>query len=225
MALQPYYRWRHSGWFWLLTDQKFQLACLKRVSKVRQGYVTTRVATKNWRVLGRLLLRVSQVAAFNAAAPERQALPIWGRMFLLGAIGSGLTLASAALVLVPVENFEQQAWVFGLIERGDAFGQRRLCRQYSCVPVVHLALFVAARSLSALGRRCAVAQLGLARTDSDARLAGGRLAGRSAHSARAGTALQNQALIESLQQAQIRAIGSISSLRVRSSSVVVPSAI
>jgi diguanylate cyclase (GGDEF)-like protein/PAS domain S-box-containing protein len=60
-------------------------------------------------------LRVSQVAAFTAASPERQAQPIWGRMFLLGAIGSGLTLASAALALVPVENFEQQAWVFGLI--------------------------------------------------------------------------------------------------------------
>jgi len=60
-------------------------------------------------------LRVIQVAAFRAATPERRADPVWGRMFLLGAAVSGLTLASAALVLVPVENFQQQAWVFGLI--------------------------------------------------------------------------------------------------------------
>lgn len=60
-------------------------------------------------------LRVYQVAAFRAATPERRALPVWGQMFLLGAGASGLTLASAALVLVPVENFQQQAWVFGLI--------------------------------------------------------------------------------------------------------------
>ncbi len=60
-------------------------------------------------------LRVIQVAAFRAASPERRADPVWGRMFLLGAAVSGLTLASAALVLVPVENFQQQAWVFGLI--------------------------------------------------------------------------------------------------------------
>ena len=60
-------------------------------------------------------IRVFQVAAFHAASPERRALPIWGRMFLLGAMGSGLTLASAAMAMAPVENFEQQAWVFGLI--------------------------------------------------------------------------------------------------------------
>jgi diguanylate cyclase (GGDEF)-like protein/PAS domain S-box-containing protein len=60
-------------------------------------------------------LRVIQAAAFRSASPERQAQPVWGRMFLLGAGASGLTLASAALVLVPVENFQQQAWVFGLI--------------------------------------------------------------------------------------------------------------
>lgn len=60
-------------------------------------------------------LRVIQVAAFRSATPERRADPVWGRMFLLGAAVSGLTLASAALVLVPVENFQQQAWVFGLI--------------------------------------------------------------------------------------------------------------
>jgi diguanylate cyclase (GGDEF)-like protein len=60
-------------------------------------------------------LRVLQVAAFRAASPERQAQPIWTRMFLAGACVSGLTLSSAALVLVPVESFIQQAWVFGLI--------------------------------------------------------------------------------------------------------------
>ncbi len=60
-------------------------------------------------------LRITQVAAFEAASRERQAQPVWRRMFLMGACVSGLTLAAAAVVLVPVENFEQQAWVFGLI--------------------------------------------------------------------------------------------------------------
>ncbi len=60
-------------------------------------------------------LRIIQVAAFEAASRERQAQPVWRRMFLMGACVSGLTLAAAAVVLVPVENFEQQAWVFGLI--------------------------------------------------------------------------------------------------------------
>ncbi|MET0950101.1 MAG: PAS domain S-box protein, partial [Pseudomonas sp.] len=62
-----------------------------------------------------ICLRVIQATAFRSASAERQAQPIWGRMFLLGAGASGLTLASAALVLVPAENFQQQAWVFGLI--------------------------------------------------------------------------------------------------------------
>lgn len=62
-----------------------------------------------------ICLRVLQVAAFRAASPERQAHPVWKRMFLAGACVSGLTLSSAALALVPVENFIQQAWVFGLI--------------------------------------------------------------------------------------------------------------
>ncbi|WP_426781056.1 putative bifunctional diguanylate cyclase/phosphodiesterase [Pseudomonas syringae] len=60
-------------------------------------------------------LRIIQVAAFEAASRERQVQPVWRRMFLIGACVSGLTLAAAAVVLVPVENFEQQAWVFGLI--------------------------------------------------------------------------------------------------------------
>ncbi|MBD8575167.1 EAL domain-containing protein [Pseudomonas syringae] len=60
-------------------------------------------------------LRLVQVKAFAAATAERQALPVWRRRFLLGACVSGLTLACAALLLVPVANFEQQAWVFGMI--------------------------------------------------------------------------------------------------------------
>lgn len=60
-------------------------------------------------------LRVIQVAAFDAAMPERQAQPTWWRMFLLGSAFSGLTLASAAIALVPTDNFVQQAWVFGLL--------------------------------------------------------------------------------------------------------------
>ncbi|PSS57350.1 bifunctional diguanylate cyclase/phosphodiesterase [Pseudomonas sp. BBP2017] len=60
-------------------------------------------------------LRVIQVAAFDSAMPERQARPTWWRMFLLGSGFSGLTLASAAIALVPVDNFVQQAWVFGLL--------------------------------------------------------------------------------------------------------------
>ena len=60
-------------------------------------------------------LRVIQVAAFDAASPERQAGPGWWRMFLLGSAFSGLTLACAAIALVPVDSFVQQAWVFGLL--------------------------------------------------------------------------------------------------------------
>nr|WP_319527058.1 EAL domain-containing protein [Pseudomonas laurentiana] len=60
-------------------------------------------------------LRVIQVAAFDVAMPERQAQPTWWRMFLLGSAFSGLTLASAAIALVPTDNFVQQAWVFGLL--------------------------------------------------------------------------------------------------------------
>jgi diguanylate cyclase (GGDEF)-like protein/PAS domain S-box-containing protein len=60
-------------------------------------------------------LRIMQVAAFNAAPALRQARPVWRGMFLMGAGVSGLTLASAAIALVPVDSFVQQAWVFGLI--------------------------------------------------------------------------------------------------------------
>ncbi|MFJ7313301.1 putative bifunctional diguanylate cyclase/phosphodiesterase [Pseudomonas sp. NPDC098747] len=60
-------------------------------------------------------LRVIQVAAFDSAIPDRQAQPIWRRMFLLGSTMTGLTLAGAGIALVPADNFMQQAWVFGLI--------------------------------------------------------------------------------------------------------------
>ncbi|MFO3721442.1 EAL domain-containing protein [Pseudomonas sp. HLMP] len=66
-------------------------------------------------LLALVALRVIQVAAFDAATPARQAKPTWHRMFLLGSAFSGLTLACAAIVLVPVDNFVQQAWVFGLL--------------------------------------------------------------------------------------------------------------
>lgn len=78
-----------------------------------QGYLTISVWL-GW-LSALVCVRVTQIAAFRGAAPERQASPIWRRMFLLGAGVSGLTLATAALVMVPVDNFEQQAWVFGLI--------------------------------------------------------------------------------------------------------------
>ncbi|WP_235981297.1 putative bifunctional diguanylate cyclase/phosphodiesterase [Aquipseudomonas ullengensis] len=61
------------------------------------------------------VLRLIQMAAFNAALPSRQANPQWQRMFLIGAGASGLTLAFAAIFLVPPDKFLQQALVYGLI--------------------------------------------------------------------------------------------------------------
>lgn len=66
-------------------------------------------------LLALVALRVIQVAAFEAADSRRQARPVWWRMFLLGSGFSGLTLACAAIALVPAENFVQQAWGFGLL--------------------------------------------------------------------------------------------------------------
>jgi diguanylate cyclase (GGDEF)-like protein/PAS domain S-box-containing protein len=66
-------------------------------------------------LLSLVALRVIQVAAFDSAIPNRQANPVWGRMFLLGSGLTGLTLAGAGIALVPADNFIQQAWVFGLI--------------------------------------------------------------------------------------------------------------
>jgi diguanylate cyclase (GGDEF)-like protein/PAS domain S-box-containing protein len=66
-------------------------------------------------LLSLVALRVIQVAAFDSAIPNRQAQPIWRRMFLLGSGLTGLTLAGAGIALVPADNFIQQAWVFGLI--------------------------------------------------------------------------------------------------------------
>nr|WP_286948122.1 GGDEF and EAL domain-containing protein [Pseudomonas sp. UBA6718] len=61
------------------------------------------------------VLRLIQMAAFNAALPSRQASPQWRRIFLVGAGLSGLTLAFAAIYLVPVDRFVLQALVYGLI--------------------------------------------------------------------------------------------------------------
>ncbi|MFV3305281.1 EAL domain-containing protein [Pseudomonas sp. NY15181] len=61
------------------------------------------------------VLRLIQVSAFNGACAERQASPHWQRTFLFGAGASGLTLAFAAIALVPADAFLQQALVFGLI--------------------------------------------------------------------------------------------------------------
>ncbi|NIF18887.1 EAL domain-containing protein [Pantoea sp. Cy-639] len=66
-------------------------------------------------LLALVALRVIQVAAFEAATAVRQAKSTWRRMFLFGSAFSGLTLASAAIALAPVENFVQQAWAFGLL--------------------------------------------------------------------------------------------------------------
>ncbi|MCP2024322.1 UNVERIFIED_ORG: diguanylate cyclase (GGDEF)-like protein/PAS domain S-box-containing protein [Pseudomonas reinekei] len=66
-------------------------------------------------LLSLVALRVIQVAAFDSAIPNRQAQPIWRRMFLLGSGLTGLTLAGAGIALAPADNFIQQAWVFGLI--------------------------------------------------------------------------------------------------------------
>lgn len=59
--------------------------------------------------------RVIQVAAFDAAMPDRQAKGHWRRMFILGSAVSGATLAAAAIALVSEDNFIEQAWVFGLL--------------------------------------------------------------------------------------------------------------
>ncbi|MGF0240168.1 EAL domain-containing protein [Rhodococcus sp. IEGM1300] len=66
-------------------------------------------------LLSLVALRVIQVAAFDSAIPNRQAHPVWRRMFLLGSAMTGLTLAGAGIALAPADNFMQQAWVFGLI--------------------------------------------------------------------------------------------------------------
>jgi diguanylate cyclase (GGDEF)-like protein/PAS domain S-box-containing protein len=60
-------------------------------------------------------LRVIQVAAFDSSMPDRQAAPLWRRLFLFGSAASGLSLAGAAILLAPFDSFLQQAWVFGLL--------------------------------------------------------------------------------------------------------------
>src|SRR5690606_5486837 len=61
------------------------------------------------------VLRLIQMTAFKAALPSQQARAQWQRMFLVGAAFSGLTLAFAAIFLVPPDRFLLQALVYGLI--------------------------------------------------------------------------------------------------------------
>ncbi|HSX72154.1 MAG TPA: PAS domain-containing protein, partial [Pseudomonas sp.] len=61
------------------------------------------------------VLRLIQMTAFKSALPSRQANPHWRRVFLVGAGLSGLTLAFAAIFLVPADRFLLQALVYGLI--------------------------------------------------------------------------------------------------------------
>src|SRR5476651_2766628 len=56
-------------------------------------------------LLSLVALRVIQVAAFDSAIPNRQAHPVWIRMFLLGSAMTGLTLAGAGIALVPADTF------------------------------------------------------------------------------------------------------------------------
>ncbi|UTW05858.1 putative bifunctional diguanylate cyclase/phosphodiesterase [Pseudomonas benzenivorans] len=61
------------------------------------------------------LLRLLQVTAFDAAPAEAQAQSHWRWRFLIGAGVSGLTLAFAAIALVPADAFFQQALLYGLL--------------------------------------------------------------------------------------------------------------
>ncbi|MDX5371839.1 MAG: EAL domain-containing protein [Pseudomonadaceae bacterium] len=61
------------------------------------------------------VLRLIQMAAFKSALPSRQANPHWRQAFLAGAALSGLSLAFAAIFLVPADRFLLQALVYGLI--------------------------------------------------------------------------------------------------------------
>jgi len=61
------------------------------------------------------VLRLVQVRAFNRALPSQQAEQRWRQLFLLGSVACGLTLAFAAVVLVPGHVFFLQALVYGLI--------------------------------------------------------------------------------------------------------------
>ncbi|MDG9931039.1 MULTISPECIES: GGDEF and EAL domain-containing protein [unclassified Pseudomonas] len=88
------------------------LACAALLWQPQQSLLLT-----GWLVWVVLLavLRLIQMAAFTAALPSRQAHPQWWRMFLVGASASGLTLAFAAIFLVPGDEFLVQAMVYGLI--------------------------------------------------------------------------------------------------------------
>ncbi len=103
-------------------------------------------------LLSLVALRVIQVAAFDSAIPNRQAHPIWRRMFMLGSAMTGLTLAGAGIALVPADNFMQQAWVFGLIGAAALSASVAYAVSLPAFSVLYLALSVAGYRLPVLGR-------------------------------------------------------------------------
>ena len=149
-----------------------------------------------------IALRVIQVAAFDSAIPDRQAQPMWRKMFLIGSAASGLTLAMAAIVLAPTQGFIQQAWIFGLLGAAALSASIAYAVSFSAflsfvlpclVPPIAFMLSVAAPhqrgwgwlGLMLLGSLCIVAwQVN-------------RLFERGLH-----RRFQNQALIEDLQREQ-----------------------
>ena len=116
-------------------------------------------------LLSLVALRVIQVAAFDSAIPNRQAHPIWRRMFLLGSGLTGLTLAGAGIALVPADNFIQQAWVFGLIGAAALSASVAYAVSLPAFLSLYLALPVAGHHLFILGWRCTGSRLGLVRID------------------------------------------------------------
>ena len=88
------------------------LACAALLWQPQQSFLLA-----GWLIWVVLLavLRLVQMAAFNSALPSRQAHRHWLYMFLVGAGLSGLTLAFAAIYLVPADSFLLQVLVYGLI--------------------------------------------------------------------------------------------------------------
>ncbi|MWV10782.1 EAL domain-containing protein [Pseudomonas sp. R-28-1W-6] len=153
------------------------------------------------------VLRLIQMASFNNAAPARQASPQWRQMFLLGAGLSGLTLAFAAVVLVPGDRFLLQALVYGLIAAAILFASVAYAVSRSAFLVFALPCllpFIAYTLLSAQPRLQAWGALGLLLLLSLCVVAWqvNRLVQRSLLQR-----FQNQALISGLEQARESAEG------------------
>lgn len=72
------------------------------------------VSWSTWLVI-LAMLRLARMRAFKKALPSQQAESHWRRLFLLGAGASGLTLAFAAVALVPAQVFYLQALMYGLL--------------------------------------------------------------------------------------------------------------